>query len=344
MRQLRWIALAVICHPFGEVRADTPEALRGNVLVWHDANWFAEPSDAAKPIALADLDGARKERVGHAFAMRVVSTAGAFVELEPIDAPGCSWSRLVVPDDIAKLKLFVKRDDLAPVLAKPFNKTYADGTKVALKPGMPVVATDGGFVVALRGDELVADIPTGSVAHSYIPERATTTVISGSVLAIAPRTKASVGERSFALTAWEAALVQRRGAAALVALEDRCATIHALVPAAAIKDSDDDPASLDMVGGSSGGVVGLRDEHYIPRLTPLSIGARQVAYVAKPIYLLAAPIGKTTCIERRLTIESSIGTLEPKHTDNKLRMCVPTSKVVHERMRSARSANGTTTR
>ena len=343
-----WFVLCVL-GSVATARADAPEALRGNVLVWHDAKWFAEPSDTANPIALTELDGTRKDRIGHVVPMRVVSTTGAFVEVEPIDGFGCTWSRLAVPDDLAKLKLFVKRDDLAPVVTKPFSKAFGDGTTITLKPGVPVLESDGGFALAVRGDWLVSDLPSGSVGHSYVPDRAAATVIAGTTLAIAPGTVAAVGARSMALTGWEAAPVSRRGATTLVALEDRCTTIHAAVPTAAIKDSDsDEPSSLDMGTGSGAGngvgMLGLRDEHYIPRLAPLSIGTRVVAYAAKPIYLMSVPTGKAACIERRLRLESSIVGLEAKPTDDKLRLCVPKSKVVREQMRSARSANGSTTR
>src|SRR5262249_4246355 len=120
------------------------EPLKGNVLVWHDAALYTAPSDNASTARVAVLGGARRDRVGHAMPMHVVATHGSFVEVEILDDPGCTWTRLATTDDIAKLHLFVKRADLAPVLVKPFDKTFADGTRIALRPGVPVVPTTAG--------------------------------------------------------------------------------------------------------------------------------------------------------------------------------------------------------
>ena len=53
------------------VAAADAENLKGNVLVWHDATLFSEPSEAARGLKLATFDVPRIDRVGHVVAMKV---------------------------------------------------------------------------------------------------------------------------------------------------------------------------------------------------------------------------------------------------------------------------------
>src|SRR5262245_28147018 len=139
------LSLLLVAMPaFADRHVEPPHAsdtdvLSGNVLVWHDAALYTDASDAAQTVHVAKLDAARKDRVGHVVPMHVLGTKGAFVEVEPFATRDCTWSQLMTHDDVAKLRLFVRRDDLAPVLVKPFTKSFADGCKVALRPGMAVV-------------------------------------------------------------------------------------------------------------------------------------------------------------------------------------------------------------
>src|SRR5215207_1865505 len=66
-------------EPAGPAEAPT---LKGNVLVWHDALLFADPSETARTLQLATFDVTRKDRVGHVVAMKVIAGKGAFVEVE----------------------------------------------------------------------------------------------------------------------------------------------------------------------------------------------------------------------------------------------------------------------
>ncbi len=320
--------------------AGETEALRGTVLVWHDAKLYAEPNETARTLQLATFEAARTERVGHVMALQVVSAKGPFVEVELAGDEDCTNSRVVVADDIARVRMFVRRADIAPVLVKPFAKTFPDGTSISLAAGTPVVATDAGtFVVSLRGAELELDVPAASVGHAYTPAKAGNAVMSGQTLAIAAATKATLGGRSLALTAWKAAPVEKRGDSAVVALEDRCVTAHVVVPAKSLGEVDESTLDLDEGGGSAS--MTLRDEYFLPRLTQLAIGERTVAVAAKPIYLHAAPMGKHACIQRPIKLES---TLEVTRTDEKLRVCALATQVASETIRSARSAHGTTRR
>jgi hypothetical protein len=175
MRRLLALSLLLATSPAfaGEkldpTAADDKLALKGNVLVWHDATLLAEPSETARTLQLATFDVPRKDRVGHAVVMKVIAGKGPFIEVELAGDEGCTWSRVVVPDDLARVRMFVRRADLAPVIVKPFAKTFPDGTAITLGVGTPVVATDAGtFVVSLHGDEVEVDVPAASVGHAYV--------------------------------------------------------------------------------------------------------------------------------------------------------------------------------
>ena len=313
--------------------------LKGHVLVWQDAPLFAEPDETARSLKLATFEGSRKDRVGHVIALEVVSAKGAFVEVELTGDEDCTWSRVVVPDDIARVRMFVRRSDLAPVLVKPFTKTFADGSSITLAAGTPVVPTDATtHVVSLRGDEVELEIPAAQIGHAYTPAKSSNAMIAGQTLAIAARTKATLGERALVLTGWKGAPVEKRGDTTLVAIEDRCIAAHLAVPTKALADVDE--STIELSGGG-GAVMDLRDEFFLPRLTPLMIGTRVVAVAARPIYLHAEPTGKNACIQRLIKLESA---LEVNRTDERLRVCAPATKVARETMRSARSAHGTTRR
>ncbi len=340
MRRLAYSLLLISSHALASSKVDPPSApekdvLRGNVLVWHDAKLYAEPSDDARTVQLATFDVARKDRVGHVVALKVVSGKGAFVEVEITGQQDCALSRVVVPDDLARVRMFVRRADIAQVVTKPFTKSFADGTSISIAPGTPVVATDAGtYVASVRGDEVEVDVPAASVGFSYAAGKSRSMIIAGSTLAIAPATHATLGERSMTLAAWQGAPIERRGEQALVALDGGCISAHVIVPSKALVDADESTGDLS-ASDDGNDVVSLRDGIFLPKLTQLTIGSRTVAIAAKPIYLHAEPMGKNACIQRALRIESS---LEIKRTDEKLRVCAPATKVLRERLRTARSA------
>jgi hypothetical protein len=312
-------------------------ALKGNVLVWHDAVLLADPSETARTLQLATFEGPRKDRVGHAVVMKVVAGKGAFIEVELAGDEGCTWSRLVLPDDLARVRMFVRRADIAPVLVKPFARTFPDGSSITLGVGTPVVATDAGtFVVSLHGDELEVDVPATQVGYAYVPPKSNgVNMTAGATIQVAPKTAATLGERTLSLTAWKAAPVAQRGETAVVALEDRCASAHVVVPSKALLELDEDAVELESNSGGNNAMMNLRDEVFLPRLTPLSIGERQVAVAAKPIFLHAAPTGKHACIVRAIKLQSDFDVLR---TDEKLRVCAPAASVARETVRRARAA------
>jgi hypothetical protein len=107
-----------------------------------------------------------------------------------------------------------------------------------------------------------------------------------------------------------------------------------IVASKALLALDEDAVEVESNGSSNGSVMNLRDDAFLPRLTPLSIGERQVAVAAKPIFLHAEPTGKHACIQRAIKIESE---LDVQRTDAKLRVCAP-AKTVSREVRRARAA------
>jgi hypothetical protein len=340
MRCLAYSLLLISSHALASGKIDPPSAsesdkLRGNVLVWHDATLFVEPKDDAATMKLATFDDTRKDHVGHVIALRVIATKGSFVEVELTDQRDCTDSRVVVSDDLARVRMFVRRDDLAPVLTKPFKASYPDGTSIAFTAGTPVVPTDAGtYVVSLHGDEVEVDVPAGSVSFAYSSPKSRAAITIADTLSVASGTKATLGDRTVKLGLREAAPIERRDDTTLVSIDAGCVAARMLVPSGALTDLDEPVADLD-ASTESNDVMSLRDELYLPKLTALSIGTRQVALAAKPIYLHAEPMGKNACIQRAIRIETAF---EIKRTDEKLRVCAPATKVVRERLRSARSA------
>lgn len=336
---MRSLALSILLVP----------AIAGadNVLVWHDAALYTAASDDASTLHLATLDGPRAERVGHVVPMHLVAMRGEFAEVEPAGDGGCTWTKLATSDDIAKLHLFVKKADLAPVLAKPFDKTFADGTRITLRPGVALVPTnEGRYALSVRGKTLEVELPAASVGVQYAPDKAKPAAMTVHDISLADTAKPQLGGQPIALGGLRTAGVDKHGDTALAMLDERCVALTVSVATKSLKTVDDDDDDDALGGGSGLGSLDLREQDYVPALTPLSTtDGHTVAYAAKPIYLASAPHGKTACFDRRIKLEPTLaGTPEVAATDDKLRLCAPTSKVAHERLRTASSANGTTTR
>jgi hypothetical protein len=328
--------------------ATDTEVLKGNVLVWHDAALFTEPNESAPVVHAASLKGDRKDAVGDVVPMHVVSATKDFVEVEPAAEMDCAWSRLQTTDDLARLRLFVRRADLAPAIVAPFEKSFPDGSRIALRPGVAVVPTsDGKFVVGMRNATVVIEIPTAALGHAYTPDVVKApAVLVNREYELAAKTAASLGDHAVTLQGLRAQSYEPHGVTSLLSIKTRCVALDVVAPTRAIKaiDNDDEEGT---VGGSSGlGVLELRDHDYIAPGTPLSTASgRVVAAAAKPIYLMSSPHGKTACIERHVRVGVLDGeALDPKDGDDRLRVCAPSGRVIHERVRSSSSGNGATAR
>ena len=313
--------------------ATDTEALKGTVLVWHDAPLFLDASETPRSITLATLDD-RAAHLGAVTAMKIVNAKGAMVEVEITGDDDCNWSHITIPDDIARVRFFVRRADLAPVLAKPFKKTWPDNTSITIAPGTPLAMTDAGtYLVAIGDGEIEVDIPAASVGHAYTPAKTGKVSFSGNTLGVTTKT-AKLGDRTFAVNALKGSPVERRSDATVMDLEDRCVSAHVAVPNNALSDLDESEIEVDSQKGNAS-MMNLRDECFLPKLTPLSVGTHTVAVAAKPIYLHAEPTGKHACIQRELKLE---GDREIKRTEDRLRICAPAESVAREVRRRARSA------
>ncbi|HUJ61141.1 MAG TPA: hypothetical protein VLX92_21705 [Kofleriaceae bacterium] len=321
------------------------EALRGNVLVWSDATFYTEPSDAGQALHVAKLAATRKDSVGEVVPMHVVSAGKDFVEVELASERDCTWSRLETTDDLARVRLFVRRADLAPVLAAPFATTFPDGTSIALRPGVALVPTaENTYVIAMRGAEIAVALPASAVGHAYVPDRAKpVTSLDEREYELQPHTPVKLAGRTFQL-AGRAGSIERRGDTTLFAMHAGCVALEVAAPSKAVREVEADDDDGDDASGL--GVLDLRDHDYIPAGTMLSsAGGHTIAVAARPIYLMGRPHGKTACVERRMRVAVAGGeALDPDGDEPKLRLCVASSAVVHERMRSASSASGTTSR
>jgi hypothetical protein len=328
-------------------RADSVEQLKGNVLVWHDAALYLEPADDAQSMHVAKLDAAREQRVGHAVPMRVVATHGDFVEVEVIDDAQCAATRIAKNDDITKLHLYVKRADLAPALVKAFDKTFADGTHIALKPGVPLApAADGRYAAVVRGHAVELEIPSASVGYGYTSDRPTAFAIGAQDYVIASGAAATLGDRAVAFDGLHASKIEAKGDTTLVTFEDRCTAATVAVAAKSVHPTDDTP---DSIGASSGiGVLDLRGNDYIPAATAMTtVHGHPLAVSAKPIYLMDRPMAKTVCVVRRLRLDPAVAwapAIDNDDVDDHYRVCAPTARVTHERVRTASASAGSSAR
>jgi hypothetical protein len=279
--------------------------------------------------------------------MKVVATHGEFVEVEVIDDAQCAATKISKNDDITKLHLYVKRADLAPALVKPFDKTFADGTHIALKPGVALVpAAEGRYVAAVRGRAVELEIPSASVGHAYTVDRPSALAIGAQDYEIAAGARTTLGDRAVAFDGLHASKIETKAATTLVTFEDRCTAVTVAVAAKSVHPTDETPDSF--VASSGFGVLDLRGSDYIPAATLMTtLHGHPLAASAKPIYLMDRPVSKTVCVDRRLRLDPAVAwapAIDNDDVDDHYRACAPAAKVVHERVRTASASSGSTSR
>ena len=344
---MRWLCVAVLfaslpAHAELErvdpATAPDATALAGTALVWVDARLYLDPADTAPSVQLATLKS-RKDEVGQVMPMRIVAIDKGFVQIEPTKDIDCTWSKLASSKDLAKLRLWVKRADLAPVLAKPFRATWKDGTRIALAAGTPLGRSKTGYIAALHGEQIGVAVPDTSVGFSYK---------AGKVAAVKSRGKKPVwleGEKTVTLgdqtitlaETWTAPTVQARGNRILFALEARCMTA---VVSVAKSDIDRDMRGFGVAFGGAPGEYANKigaERWLLPKGTPLT-SATGTTMVATTTVLIEVPNpGKaaTVCIERAIDLEQVVAeaphTTETKPADRTLKLCAPASVIQHDR-------------
>jgi hypothetical protein len=329
------------------------EVLRGDVLVWDDARLYVEPDVTGPSLQLATLDAPRAERPGHAFAMHVVSTPGPLVEVEPASGFDCAWSRLGA-GPLAKLRLFVKREDLAPVVIARATTTFKDRTSIDLWPGTPVVAVSKGtYAIGLFGDEPIVAIPASKIGHAYTPkpptrEEALVAAVSGidsppyDVLgdassdrfAVKAQARVTLGGQSFTLRtrsgAWTTETVTPSGALRLFTLHTHCARVRVAASAEDVV-AWSPPAWTAPAFDGSGILNG--SAYYIVATSPLqSASGRQVAIAKEPIGVPEPKGAATSCADLALGLDSiadAPADVPAQPADATLHVCARAAQVGH---------------
>jgi hypothetical protein len=309
------------------------DKLAGNVLVWVDAPLYLDASTAGPSIRLAKLDHGRDQDVGHVVPMRVVSSSGDLVEVEPTDGIECAWWRVVRPSSLASLRLFVQRSDLAPVLTKPFSATFKNGSSVALQPGVAVVANKVAFHAAVAP----LAVPAGSIGLAYQPHPiATITKPTKRTALLDEHTDVTLGDATFPLGPWVASTAAKRGDRMLFPIATRCMTATVSAPADRVHLN----VSLNNnVGAGDAAATPLKlsgDRYYLKARTKLTseTGDHVVATLATDADV-KKPTGAKACgefvISREEVVADAPHLPDAARPARTLRLCAPANAVVVER-------------
>ena len=277
--------------------------LRGDALVWEDAPFYLEPWDGGTAVRFGTLGRGRREEVGRAIPVRIVaSSMRTFVEIAPPPGADCSLRRVGIDPRIEALRLFVKRDDLAPVLVRPYAATYGDGTGIRLAVGVPLVPTPSGlYTVSVRGDRVRLAIPHSSVGYIYTrgkvsePDKPT-----GALVRLDRLASVKLGGDPVEIRApW---MVPRPATPAdhhLVKLAARCIDLTVSVPASALRPSAWPSPYRPYEPSSSEAKQSHRVLPGTPLMTPTG---REVAVAAEVIEIAPPVDGAPSCFDARLTM------------------------------------------
>jgi len=299
------VLLAAVAHADDELDIAGRDSLdlHGDAMVWEDSAFYLEPWDAGATIRFSSFGRSRRDEVGRAIPVKIVSaTMRDFVEIELAQAPACTWRRVEADRRVAGLRLFVKRADLAPVLAKPFAITYPNGTSARLAAGVPVMPTSAGtYLVSARGDIVQLPIPHASVGYTYARTRVDEPAPPKSAVWRFDRTvSVKLGDGEFeARAGWVATKPAKHGDTVNLKWATRCIALVVNVPAKSLVRRPE-PARGNYMTLTGSGTSKL--PHAIPRGAPLStFGGREVAVAAQQIEV-DPPSGGKACFDASLTM------------------------------------------
>lgn len=328
--------------------------LAGSVLVWADASFYVAPKDGAVSLQLAKLP-TRKDHVGEAMPMRVVSTAGAFVEVDmPLtDSFGnhvtdCVWFGLKTQHDVGPWRLFVKRADLAPVVAKKFSTTFDDGSRITVEPGLPILALVGGAsLVGFSHVWVPAALPASAIGYAYPtpPPPKEPSPFSGE------RSRREQAEYKHLLRARTVGIantqqplrgvfaplakaVETKGSRVAFPIEDTCGALTVLASPTDVKPyKSRRESALSGLGGIGHGEVMGVEKWTIPRGTRLVAQNGKASTTATLDISVPKPVAgaKQVCIERNPYV-STPHVFGPKTDDIDgvtVKLCVPTRLLKH---------------
>ncbi|HEY4178738.1 MAG TPA: hypothetical protein VGM90_17950 [Kofleriaceae bacterium] len=312
--------------------ADNPK-LAGNVLVWVDAPLYLDASTDAPSIRLAKLDNGRTKDVGQVIPMHVLGTTGELVEVEPAAEIECGWWRMVRPDALASLRLYVQRADLAPVVTKAFSATFKNGTRISLQPGVAVVAN----TVAFHDGIAPVTVPDANLGLAYRAHAITPIVKPVKKTAMLDeKTDVMLGDATFTLGPWVSGSAERRGDRMLFPIAARCMTATVSAPTEHVHLNVSVGVGIDGgAGGTAGSKGGGSERRYLKVGTKLTseTGDHVVATLAKELEV-ATSTGARVCSDFVVTREEVV--IEGPHLPDaaiparRLHLCAPTADVVVE--------------
>ncbi|HEY5936848.1 MAG TPA: hypothetical protein VIU61_19500 [Kofleriaceae bacterium] len=286
---MRWAILLVLL--VGNADADDDgldipgldsSRLRGDALVWEDAAFYFEPWDGGTALRFTTISR-RTTEVGRAVPVRIVDASmRGFVEIAMLRRSDCTWRRLDADARLDAVRLFVKREDLAPVLAKPYSVQHTDGTKVKLAPGLPVVPTASGhYAIGVLGDRLRLAIPHASVGYLYKGATVEVAAPGAKLVRVDRNTIARLGEQSFTVRGnWLAPPPVQKSDPARVSYATRCLELVAQVPVPAVRPGSD----FTRAHAEAVVPVARPTRHAIPRGAPLTtVTGRAVAVAAQEL-------------------------------------------------------------
>lgn len=269
--------------------APAEEALAGFAAVWGDAEWFVAPKADARSFKLASFkDSDRRKQLELTVPVRILKVHGDFVEVSgsPLADelnldPVCS--RLILGagsftnvESSVDLHLFVRRRDLAPVVTKRFEHSFADGSAFEVQPGTNVLRTSEGVLLKLHDGSvrLPIELPVG---HSFaaMPPKPRSPRVSDGGFILSGVSDVRLAGRPVDWSGLSYSVVPSRvqpnGERTLVSLDGRCINATLSAPAAAVTSrtpgAKDDTADAFGVGG-----LGIsREPHWVlPRGSKLS--------------------------------------------------------------------------
>jgi len=338
---MKWsicIVAALSVPARAEVTAKEP-ALTGNVLVWADAQLYLDPSTSGPYVKVGVLDLGRDKDVGYVVPMKVVSTvsntSGDFIEVESTADTECAWWRLAKPEGLDTVRLFVKREDLAPVLTKDFKAKHKDGTSISLQAGVAVLGDKVGFN---RGVVPVT-IPAASIGIAYTPHKIAPVPKPVKKFLLDEATDVKVLGVDFKLGPWVAAAATVKGKRSMVSIAARC--MSAVISAPKERVHKGVAINQELAAGAaaaSRAVVGNTSERYIlPAGTKLTSekGSHVVATLETDREINKPKAGARACSEFVITKDDpyvdSHHTVDASQPVRTLKLCAEASAMKTER-------------
>lgn len=315
---MRWVSIVLCLAPLvaaADDELDIPgldaQDLRGDAMIWEDATIYLEPFETSANLRFNSF-GARRNEVGRAIAVRIIdSSLKNFVEIEAPGRGDCTWRKFSVDDRLDGLRMFVRREDLAPVLIKPYEMKWSDGTRIKLAVGMPVMpTTTGDYTVSLKQDKIRLAIPHASVGYLYKPGKIVDPEpLKEKATVVARGANVKLGDDSFTVRSnWYGPAPDKKSDVALVKLTARCLDMVIQAPVSNLRLTEP-PRIIPSALPAWPPVTMWRIPTGTPLMTP---SGREVAVAAKDIAVqLPAPAPEQICFDARFAVlkeDESYGT------------------------------------